>query len=159
MTLAQGLLREYAALKSKSSDPGLTPLEYQRWLDLRQQLDRQFPDRAARATRSGVRLRVTFKTLAHVRAGVMHEVRPVGVFVGTPFAATIGTCFELSLSIAQTGESFLGDVIVVSNNVGPGFSTRALGMGLRLRGAGGTLRELLDRLFPEPDAGRSAAQR
>lgn len=148
MASAQDLLREYAALNRKRSEEGVTPLEYQRWLDLGQQLDRLFPKRPVRRHPGSVRMRIEFESLSALGSAVMREIRPVGVFALTPFAAVVGTRFELWILVRETGESATGDVEVVSTNVGPGYSTNALGMGLRLRGTGGSLRALLERLFP-----------
>ena len=39
----QDLLREYAQLNSRRKAEGLSPLEYQRWLHLPAQLERDFP--------------------------------------------------------------------------------------------------------------------
>ncbi len=61
----------------------------------------------------------------------MLNVRPIGIFVDTPFAPEHGTRFELRVFVVETQETFDSCVEVVSNNVGPEFSTRKLGMGLR----------------------------
>lgn len=148
MPSAQDLLREYAALNRKRAEDGVSPLEYQRWLDLGHQLDRLFPQRPLRRHPGRVRLRVEFESPSTLRAAVMREMRPVGVFVFTPFAAEVGTRFDLALHVRETGESGSGEVEVASTNLGPGFSTNALGMGLRLRGSGGSMRALLEKLFP-----------
>ncbi len=46
-----------------------------------------------------------------------------------------------------TGEQCAGPVVVVSNNVGPDFSTRDLGMGVRFDSGNSPLREALEALF------------
>ena len=51
--------------------------------------------------------------------------------------------------VKDTGEEFCSRVEVVSNNVGPGFSTANLGMGMRFREADCELRRVLDRLCGE----------
>jgi hypothetical protein len=147
VTSPQNLLREYAALDRARREAGVTPLEYQRWLALAQQLDRLFPGRPIWKNPGSVRLRVEFADRGRLRDCVMREMRPVGVFVFTPFAADIGTRFELSVVVEETGESGSGAVRVASTHVGPGFSTNALGMGLRLREPESPLRALLDSLF------------
>lgn len=127
----QDLLREYALINRKRKDCGISPLEYQRWLDLRRQLERAFPDRPPLAAGGETRLRVEFSTLKKLADAVMWNVRPVGLFVHTPFAPDHGTRLVLILVIEETGETHETPVIVVSNNVGPEFSTTSLGMGLR----------------------------
>jgi Tfp pilus assembly protein PilZ len=141
MRAPQDLLREYAHINRKRKNSGVSALEYQRWLDLRQQLERVFPDRPPLGTGGETRLRVEFSTLKKLADAVMWNVRPVGLFVHTPFAPEKGTHLVLVIAIEETGETHETPVVVVSNNVGPDFSTTALGMGLR---------------FTSPDSGLSA---
>ena len=72
-----------------------------------------------------------FSTLKRLADAVMWNVRPIGLFVHTPFAPENGTRFVMILVVEETGETHETPVIVVSNNVGPDFSTADLGMGLR----------------------------
>ncbi len=139
------LLREYAALGQRRRGEGLSPLEYQRWLDLGHQLDRAFPQRPRRRPGS-TRLRVEFASREELRRSVMMEVRPIGLFVPTPFAPEVGARLELALHVLETGERVASRVEVVSANVGPGFSTAALGMGVRFRDPECPLRTLLEEL-------------
>ncbi len=150
MPSPQDLLREYAALNRRRGEEGVTPLEYQRWLDLGRQLDLLFPQRPVRRDPGPVRLRVEFESEDALREALMREVRPLGLFVPTPFTAEVGTRFELCLELRAPRESASGAVEVASTNVGPGFSTAALGMGLRLRRAEGPLHALLERFAPRP---------
>ena len=53
---------------------------------------------------------------------------------------------DLRVFVKETDETFSSAVEVVSNNVGPGFGTDALGMGLRFQHAECELRALLDQL-------------
>ena len=76
-------------------------------------------------------MRVDFEDDRELSRAVMMNVRPIGLFVNTPFAPEPGTKLELRVSVAETGDVFETSVTVVSNNVGPEFSTAALGMGLR----------------------------
>ena len=131
MRTPQDLLREYAHINCKRKSCGISALEYQRWLDLRQQLERAFPDRPPLGTGGETRLRVEFSTLKKLADAVMWNVRPVWLFVHTPFAPDNGTRLVLILVIEETGETHETPVVVVSNNVGPEFSTADLGMGLR----------------------------
>ncbi len=77
----------------------------------------------------------------------MANLRPIGLFVPTPFAAEPGTKFELRVTVGETGESYAGPVVVASNNVGPGFSTQSLGMGVRFTTADCALRQALEALY------------
>ena len=131
MRAPQDLLREYAHLNRKRKGCGVSALEYQRWLDLRRQLEQAFPDRPPLGTGGATRLRVEFATVKKLADAVMWNVRPVGLFVHTPFAPDNGTNLVLVLVVEETGETHETPVVVVSNNVGPDFSTADLGMGLR----------------------------
>ena len=84
----------------------------------------------------------------------MANVRPIGLFVSTPFAAEAGTRFDLHVLVKATGDEFESPVVVVSNNVGPDFSTADLGMGLRFNAPASTLRAALEDLYG-PCADRS----
>lgn len=132
----QQLLREYAFLNRKRKGEGVTPLEYQRWLAVREQLERTFPERPAPGGGGPVRMRLDYATAAVLVASVMWNVRPIGLFVHTPFAPEEGTELDARICVKETGEEFGGAAVVVSNNLGPGFSTDALGMGLRFTAAG-----------------------
>lgn len=146
MSNPQDLLREFVALDRERRATGVTPLEYQRWMDLRQQLGRKFPDRPPLGRRGIIRIRAEFPSRAALKDAVMLNLRPIGIFVGTPFAPEKGTSFELRVFVLETGERFDSDVEVVSNNVGPDFSTQNLGMGLRFVRSSCDLRNVLNEL-------------
>ena len=76
----------------------------------------------------------------------MRNLRPIGIFVATPFAPEQGTKFALRVRVEETRERFESEVEVVSHNVGPGFSTADLGMGLRFAQTCCELRCVLDEL-------------
>ena len=67
-----------------------------------------------------------------------------GLFVNTAFPAEPGTRLELKLRIESTGETLQIPVEVVSNNVGDGFATRELGMGVRFLPMPNDLRKKVD---------------
>jgi Tfp pilus assembly protein PilZ len=89
---------------------------------------------------------VEYKNPSHLAASIMRDVRPVGMFVDTPFAPEHGTQLLLRVAITSTDETYASPVVVVSNHVGPDFSTDALGMGVRFRSAACQLRTLLEQL-------------
>lgn len=142
----QALLREFARLDQRRKDSGVTPLELQRWLDLRQKLEKAFPGRPPPGGGT-TRVRVEFETRRSLCQAIMAEVRPIGLFLPTPFTCEPGTRFELRVSVGETGERFDGPVVVVSNNLGPGFSTEALGMGVRFDSPDCSLHRALEALF------------
>jgi hypothetical protein len=141
----QKLLREFAQLNQRRRGDGITPLELLRWIDLRERLETAFPGRPAPAG-GRTRVVVAFDTRRALRQAIMVNVRPVGLFVPTPFAAVPGTRFELSVRIEETGDCADGPVVVVSNNLGPDFSTRSLGMGVRFEADDCPLRRLVSKL-------------
>ena len=147
----QDLLREVVSLNRRRTNEGLTPLEYQRWLDVSEQLRTEFSDHPAFGGRGETRIRVEFEDREALRKGAMLNVRPIGIYVNTPFAAEVGSQFELVTFVKETGAEYLSKVEVVSNNVGPGFSTANLGMGMRFREQSCRLRSAL-RALCEADA-------
>jgi hypothetical protein len=142
----QKLLREFAHLNRRRREEGITPLELLRWMDLTGRLEKAFPGRPA-PTGGRTRVVVAFESRRELRQAIMVNLRPIGLFVPTPFAAEPGTRFELCVSLADVGESADGPVVVVSNNVGPEFSTRSLGMGVRFEADDCPLRRLLERVY------------
>lgn len=89
---------------------------------------------------------VEFKNRDRLAESVMMNVRPIGLFIDTPFAPESGTRLTLLVLVEDTGEVFRSRVVVVSNNVGPGFSTRSLGMGVRFSNSECELRAVLNEL-------------
>lgn len=143
----QDLLREFARLNRLRKEEGVTPLQLQRWLDLRRQLEKAFPGRPAPSAGGPVRVRVAFESRRELLRAVMVEIRPIGLFLPTPFTCDPGTRFELCVELEEAGERYESPVVVVSNNVGPGFSTEALGMGVRFDAPESSLRKALETLY------------
>jgi hypothetical protein len=148
----QDLLREFAGLNRRRRGEGISPLELQRWSDLHRQLARAFPDRPPLGTGGTVRVRVEYPNEAELREAIMVNVRPMGLFVHTPFAPEAGYEFTLCVFVKETGQTYDGSVTVVSKNIGPDFSTESLGMGLRSTKSDSTLQAALDRLYGPGDA-------
>ena len=156
------LLREYAQLNRRRKDDGITPLEFQRWLDLRKRLERAFPDKPALGLGGDTRICVEFASLVALAKAVMMNLRPVGLFVPTPFAPEEGPRFELRVTVRDTREVFDSPVVVVFQNVGPEFSTTALGMGVRFTRSMCPLRARLEELCgvqAPPDAREGSGER
>ncbi len=145
MPSAQDVLREVVALNKRRTAEGLTPLEYQRWLDLGGKLRKEFPGHPPLG-RGETQIRVEFRDFDRLRASTMLNIRPIGIYVNTPFAAEVGSNFGLVVFIKENGEEFRSRVEVVSNNVGPDYSTAHLGMGMKFIENDCQLRRVLDRL-------------
>ncbi len=142
----QDLLREFAQLNRRRKESGITPLELQRWLDLRRKLEKQFPGRPPPGG-GRTRVLVEFETRRALRRAIMAKLRPIGLFVPTPFAAEPGTKFELRVTVEETGDVYDSPVVVISSNVGPDLSTQSLGMGVRFARADCALRRALVALY------------
>ena len=145
------LFREYAELERKRSSSGVTPLEYQRWLDLEQRLGAKFSGARDRESQAGrqreTRLCVEFRTPEQFREAYMNELTRGGVFVCTPFAPEIGTEVVLCVRIHTTQQTFRLPSVVATNNVSDGFSTDLLGMGVHFKKLEPETRLALDDLF------------
>ena len=135
------LLREFAVLDRKRTNEGVSPLEYQRWLDLRMRLDKglgnvESPGREERqqSARVPTRIRVEFTSPGRFQQATIRNLSHGGLFIATPFAAEIGVTLVLAISILSTGQVLDLPVEVVTNNVGDGFSTAAFGMGVKFVG-------------------------
>jgi uncharacterized protein (TIGR02266 family) len=154
MTRLLPLLREFGALDKRRSREGLTPVEYQRWVDLTHTLSKHYPqgeppEGAERREhmRLPLRLLVEYKNLDQLHEAVITNVSRGGLFISTAFPPEIGTQFTLCIRVDASGESVDLPCEVVSHNVGRDFSTSALGMGLRFRNLDEAQRAVVDSLF------------
>jgi hypothetical protein len=100
------LMREFGGLERKRVGEGVTPLEYQRRLDLKCQIGRSFAalGEAHRADGAGThsgeratRLAVSFRSREALVASIIENIQPAGFFVPTPFAADVGTRFLVAV--------------------------------------------------------------
>jgi len=132
----QDLLREYALLNRKRKSDGVTPLEYLRWQDLKGKLEKTFPGRPAPGGGGRVQVLIEYASARELAGSIMRNVKPIGLFVHTPFAPERGERFDLRVRLAGQAGHFDGNVSVASNNLGPDFSTADLGMGVRLNDQG-----------------------
>ncbi len=146
MATPQDMLREVAALNRRRTRDGISPIEYQRWLDLRQKLSVAFPAYPPLKSRTTTWIRVEFRDEDALLDSMMFNIRPIGIFIMTPFAAEVGAKLGLVVFVQSTGEQLRARVEVVSNNVGPDFSTALLGMGLRFTERVSDLRSALEKI-------------
>ncbi len=152
MPTSQDMLREVVALNKRRTTEGITPIEYQRWLDLSAKLRQEYPDHPPLGGRGRTQIRIDFRDEEALLESTMFNIQPIGLFVNTPFAAEVGAKLGVVVFVKATGEELRAKVEVVSNNVGPGFSTAMLGMGLRFTERTSDLRAVLERLCAECDA-------
>ena len=146
MPRAQDVLREVVALNKRRTHEGLTPLEYQRWLDLSAKLRKHFPTHPSLGGRGETHIRVEYANSDALQDATMLNVHPIGIYANTPFAAEMGAKFGLVVFVKESGEEFRSRVEVVSNNVGPDFSTANLGMGMKFIENNCELRRVLNGL-------------
>jgi len=152
------LMREFGGLERKRVAGGVTPLEYQRCLDLKGQIGRCFDalSEAGRCassdTRIGeriTRLAISFKRREALLDSIVENIQPAGFFVRTPFAAAVGTRFLVRLSLEAEGEA--GEfpcVVVTSLTQGAHtLSTASMGMGLKIERTSPTQSEAVSMLF------------
>ncbi|MCG8590474.1 MAG: PilZ domain-containing protein [Proteobacteria bacterium] len=150
--LVQNWFREYASLDRRRTGEGLTPIEYQRWLDLHEKLSREFSDPPASGDRRGsvrvpIKLKVEFRSNDSVRRAIIRSTSRSGLFINTPFPPEVGTTITLCIHIESTGETIEVPCDVISNNVGEGFDTNVLGMGVCFRQMPPDVRKQLDEIY------------
>ena len=137
------LMREFGGLERKRLGPGVTPLEYQRWLDLKGQMGQNFAkSREAGlsamggedAKRRPTTLLIAYKTRNHLLESVIDNIQPAGFFVPTPFAADVGTHFLARVGLTDVGDvADIPTVVVTSMTQGAHtLSTTSMGMGLKI---------------------------
>jgi uncharacterized protein (TIGR02266 family) len=154
MTRLLPLLREYGGLERKRIQEGVTPLEYQRWLELERTLSKQIfhgsaPDgiERRRHLRVPTRMLVQFRTPHDLKDAVISNISRGGLFISTPFMAEIGSTFTLCIRVDSTGQSVDVPCEIVSRNMGSDLTTSDPGMGVKFVHLNAEQREAVDRLL------------
>lgn len=137
------LMREFGTLERQRLHTGVTPLEYQRWLDLKGKIGTSFSrTRRADLDRTGseetkarlTRLVLEYRSREELVDSIVDHIRPVGLFVPTPFAAEVGTNFLARVTLELEGDSADLPVCVVTSicEGAQTLSTMSMGMGVKL---------------------------
>ena len=137
------LMREFGGLERKRLSAGVTPLEYQRWLDLKGQMGKRFAKSRADGLKAiggsdgkerPTRLVIEYRSREHLLESVVDNIQPAGFFIPTPFAAEVGTTFLLRLSLEEEGEVADVPATVVTSIVQGAhtLSTMSMGMGVKI---------------------------
>lgn len=137
------LMREFGSLAHNRIGLGVTPIEYQRYLNLKEQIGQIFLKTSEsgitaaerREMRSGrTRLVVSYAPRKALVESVIENIQPAGLLVPTPFAAEVGTRFLLRISLDREGEFAELPVIVVTS-IAPGahtLTTTNMGMSVKM---------------------------
>ena len=154
MADVQRLFREYVRLDRKRRDSVLNGREYERWNQLKQQLNATFsppsrPEHEDRreSVRVPVNLEVHFRSEGALRRCLLTNLSRGGVFIATNAPAPIGTQVKLRIVVDQGGEPIEVEGEVVSHNVGRGFATEKTGMGVRFLDPTPAAAAALDRVY------------
>jgi Tfp pilus assembly protein PilZ len=146
------LVREYGHLERRRTQSGVTPSEYQRWTDLKTQLEAKFPqgDRPAggerrKDLRLPTRMLVEFRDLGGLRSALIRNISRGGLFIDAPFTPEIGTQLQLVIKLSNGGESMELPVEVVSANL-PGKSA-SVGMGCKFGSLTAEQQKIVDEMF------------
>lgn len=148
------LVREFGALEKKRVGLGMTPLEYQRWRDVKKTLEDRFPQGDAPEgydRRVGLRvpthIRVQFETRDELRDAIISNVSHHGLFISTPFGLEVGSEFIVHIDVGGVDGAIAVPCEVVSNNLGEDLSSLRLGMGVKFKSLDSAQSEAIDRLF------------
>jgi len=148
------LLREFGMLERKRVGTGVTPLEYQRWLELRDRMRAEFPegrrpqgDDRRTSKRVPTRMIAEFQNPEHLKQAVVRNISRGGLFLNTPFAAELGTQLVLKVKISETGDLAEIPCEVVSANVDADLSHSKVGMGLKFKSLSPAQKGDLKKLF------------
>ncbi len=150
------LMREFKALEHRRRSQGVTPLEYQRWCDLKETLAKALPgggDQPAGAerrknTRIPTRLLVEFRDREHLCEAIVKNISTGGLFINTAFGPSVGEELMVVIAVADD-ERVEVPCEVVTNNVDSALTTRRLGVGVKFKIQSPEQREAVDRLFAE----------
>lgn len=132
--------REYMLLeRRRASEEGITVSDWQRWVQLKRILDRQFKqeghessaDRREDSVRVPTRLRVGFESYGEIRESLMTNVSRGGLFISTQSPLPLGTKIRVQIRIEETGDVVDVPGEVAWHNMGPDLETEARGMGVQ----------------------------
>lgn len=152
------LMREFGELARKRVGVGVTPLEYQRYLDLRGRIGKCFTDKGSIQSQGGkrragqsnlTRLAVSYPNRAALVSCIIDNIKPAGIMVCTPFAADVGTHFLLRISLEHEEEAAEFPAVVVTSMTqgAPTLSTTSMGMSLKIEKMNRAQRAGLSKLF------------
>lgn len=136
------LMREFGGLERKRLGAGVTPLEFQRWLDLKGQIGRSF-EKSRKAGLSAIggdpgsarptRLLIEYKSREHLIESLVANIQPAGLFVATPFAADVGVEFVVRITLAEEGETADVPAVVVTSITQGAHTLSTMSMGMSLK--------------------------
>jgi Tfp pilus assembly protein PilZ len=137
------LMREFGGLERQRLGAGVSPLEFQRWLDLKGQIGKTFAQsRADGLSATGgyngrsrpTRLIVAYRSRNVLIDSIVPNIKPAGFFVPTPFAAGVGTNLIVRVSLDKEGESADIPVTVVTSITQGAhtLSTQSMGMSVKV---------------------------
>jgi hypothetical protein len=136
------LMREFGDLARKRVGVGVTPLEYQRYLDLKGRIGQNFAGNGAigviGGTRRGkslslTRLVASYRNRGELISSIIDNIKPAGLLVMTPFAAEVGTRFLLKVTLEQEEEVAEVPATVVTSISQGSFTLSTTDMGMSLK--------------------------
>jgi uncharacterized protein (TIGR02266 family) len=150
------LVREFGALEKRRGTDGVTPVEYERYLELREILARHVSEPSTPAgaerrknMRVPTRLLIEYRTADQLREAIIHNVSQGGLFISTDAPLEFGTKFTLCLAVGEMRRRLEVPCEVVTNNVAGACSTDGPGMGIRFAPLDVEQRHAVDLLFAE----------
>jgi len=136
------LMREFGGLERKRLGEGITPLEYQRWLDLKGRIGKSF----AKSRQAGLqamggrdgkerptRMLVEYRNREHLLDSIVSNIQPAGFFVATPFAAEVGETFLMRVSLEEEGEVANVPAVVVTSITQGAHTLSTMSMGMSVK--------------------------
>ena len=161
MTDVQALFRQYLRLDRKRRTSELSQHEFERWSQLKQQLNATFsppsrPEHEERrdSVRVPVQILVRFQSAGELQGCLLTNLSRGGIFVTTTSPAPIGTQLTLRIVVAESDTEIEVDGEVVSHNVGRSFTTGETGMGVRFIDPSPQATALLARVYEGALGGR-----
>jgi Tfp pilus assembly protein PilZ len=153
MTRLLPLLREFSELERRRIQQGVTPVEYQRWLDLsallQKHVNRSAPEGGAqrRHIRVPTRMLVEFRSRDALRQAIISSISRGGLYIDTPAVHGVGEIFTLCIRVSATGERVDVPCEVVSSDVDSGMASGASGMGVKFGVLSAEQRRAVDEIF------------
>lgn len=147
------IFREYMQLERRRSE-GLSTAEFERCVELRQQLDSVFGDDLSpekeirRATpRVPTLLNVSFEDYEDIGSVLMTNLSRGGIFVPTDRPLPIGTELQLRIRIGEPLTEVVLPGVVASHDVGPKLDAEMRGMGICFSRLSTSDQKLVDDLY------------
>lgn len=146
------LVREYGRLERKRTQDSVTPLEFERWAELRLLLEKSFPQgerpsggERRQTLRLPTRMLVEYASKGELESALIRNISRGGLFIATDAAEQVGAKITLLIRVGEDGHAVELPAEVASTHVSD--RTGQQGMGCKFGQLNAEQQQLVDEMF------------